>query len=50
MFIMYIQLILSFTKKFIQNECKHLQVHTPNDLPDAGSNIMGAHSNIECIM
>ena len=25
-------------------------VHTPDNLPDAGTNIMGTHSNIECMI
>ena len=41
---MYIQLISSFIK------VEHLRVHMPNDLPDMGPNVMGAHSNIERMM
>ena len=38
------QLILSFIK------VERSQLHTPDNLPDAGTNVMGARSNIERMM
>ena len=41
---MYIQLILSFIN------VERLRVHMPDDLPDAGTNVTGAHPHIEHMM
>ena len=50
-FIVYIQLILNFIKKFIQNKWNvRRRVHTPDNLPDVGTNVMGTRSNIERMM
>ena len=49
-FIVYIQLILSFIKKFIQKWVQRSWVHMPDDLPDVDMTVTGACSNIECMI